>query len=159
MPELKHDQELRKIKTSVKKDLIKEIKGILSSYDVVVKYVTGYQEDFDGTSYSICVEADPKDLEKIDIETSTLYQWYPKSVGPFSGKWLIDPNGTGEGVAYSVIIDKLSRPWEWNPDGSSINTYAELKVVNNLEALLVKSRTNPKLFKSIEKSIRALAKV
>lgn len=159
MPEFNHDQMLRKIKTPIKKELIKEIKEILLSYGVKAKDITGYQEDFDGTSYSIYVEEDPKTLEKIDIQTSTLHQWYPKSVGPFAGRWLIDPNGTGMGSAYGVIVDKLSRPWEWNPDGSDINTYAELRIINNLEDLLVKSRTNPKLFKSIQKSLRALAKV
>lgn len=162
MSEFYHDKRLRQIKTPVKPEIVKNIKDILLSHGVKAKYVTGYQEDLNGTSYSICVIGKAEDVENICIETPELYQESPKSIGPFVGngraRWLVNPNYPEANVFNTQIVDKASRPWEWNPDGSNINSIHENDIAYKLEELLVKSRTNAKLLKEIEKAIRDLRK-
>lgn len=162
MPEFDHDRKLRQIKTPVKPAIVQEIKEILLTYGVRAKYITGHQEDLNGTSYAICVEGKPEDVENICIDTSRLYQESPRSIGPFigngHGQWLVNPNYPAQNIFNTEVVDKASRPWDWNPDGSLINSFHESDLVYELEDLLVKSRTNPKLLKEIEKSIRELKK-
>lgn len=162
MSEFDHDKKLRQIKTPIKSEIIETIKAILLTYGVTAKYVTGYQENLNGTSYTVCVKGKAEDVENICIETSQLYQESPRSLGPFIGKgraqWLVNPNYPAQNIFNAEIVDKASRPWDWNPDGSIINSFHEKDLVYELEDLLVKSRTNPKLLKEIEKSIRELKK-
>ena len=159
MSVFEHDRKLFDIKTPVKKELIKKIKSILLEQYGLEATVHGYQEDKNGTHYSVEVVTDSKNVELIDIETEDLYQGYVRSVGPFSGKWLINPNGTDKNILYADIEDKKSMPWRWNPDGSSINSYRESALISELEDILIISRTNPDFFKDIRNSIRKLKRI